>query len=163
MRRAKAINGPGRDASQGPLIIAKRVACRAVARGNSPPSPDGLRRGSLPRFASEGWWACLDSNQEPDRYERPALTIELQAPPRLPPCWAGNGATDPLQCGRPWGNGGFRRRGINFGFSEIGLDGGVDAGISRFASRLAQRGVSRSSRTLGAGCGGRFDATDERI
>src|SRR6476469_9976648 len=26
------------------------------------------------------WWACLDSNQEPDRYERPALTIELQAP-----------------------------------------------------------------------------------
>ena len=25
------------------------------------------------------WWACLDSNQEPDRYERPALTIELQA------------------------------------------------------------------------------------
>src|SRR5260370_42113917 len=28
------------------------------------------------------WWACLDSNQEPDRYERPALTIELQAPPR---------------------------------------------------------------------------------
>src|SRR3979490_1621502 len=28
------------------------------------------------------WWACLDSNQEPDRYERPALTIELQAPPQ---------------------------------------------------------------------------------
>jgi hypothetical protein len=38
------------------------VACQAVARE-----------------ASEGWWACLDSNQEPDRYERPALTIELQA------------------------------------------------------------------------------------
>jgi hypothetical protein len=30
----------------------------------------------------EAWWACLDSNQEPDRYERPALTIELQAPPQ---------------------------------------------------------------------------------
>ena len=26
--------------------------------------------GNLARFASEGWWACLDSNQEPDRYER---------------------------------------------------------------------------------------------
>jgi hypothetical protein len=25
-------------------------------------------------------WARLDSNQEPDRYERPALTIELRAP-----------------------------------------------------------------------------------
>ena len=29
-----------------------------------------------------GWWARQDSNQQPDRYERPALTIELQAPPR---------------------------------------------------------------------------------
>ena len=29
---------------------------------------------------SGGWWARLDSNQEPDRYERPALTIELRAP-----------------------------------------------------------------------------------
>jgi hypothetical protein len=28
------------------------------------------------------WWARLDSNQQPDRYERPALTIELQAPPQ---------------------------------------------------------------------------------
>ena len=29
-----------------------------------------------------GWWARQDSNLQPDRYERPALTIELQAPPR---------------------------------------------------------------------------------
>src|SRR3954451_13571782 len=35
-----------------------------------------------PREASEGWWARQDSNLQPDRYERPALTIELQAPPR---------------------------------------------------------------------------------
>ena len=56
-----------------------------------------LRRGSLrslrlsfaaracraeAREASEGWWARQDSNLQPDRYERPALTIELQAPPR---------------------------------------------------------------------------------
>ena len=61
------------------------------------PSPSGLRRGSLrslrfsyvaracraeAREASEGWWARQDSNLQPDRYERPALTIELQAPPR---------------------------------------------------------------------------------
>ena len=41
-------------------------------------------RAAAPRVAREGeaWWACLDSNQEPDRYERPALTIELQAPPQ---------------------------------------------------------------------------------
>src|SRR5665213_2391222 len=30
------------------------------------------------------WWARQDSNLQPDRYERPALTIELQAPPALP-------------------------------------------------------------------------------
>jgi hypothetical protein len=57
------------------------LACRAVARGHGPPSPHGLRRGGLRRFASEGWWARQDSNLQPDRYERPALTIELQAPP----------------------------------------------------------------------------------
>src|ERR1700704_4073509 len=39
----------------------------------------GFGAAAFTRFASEGWWACLDSNQEPDRYERPALTIELQA------------------------------------------------------------------------------------
>src|SRR5437899_1007810 len=46
-------------------------------------SPLRLRL-AAPRVARKGeaWWACLDSNQEPDRYERPALTIELQAPPR---------------------------------------------------------------------------------
>jgi hypothetical protein len=27
-----------------------------------------------------GWWAREDSNLQPDRYERSALTIELRAP-----------------------------------------------------------------------------------
>ena len=39
-----------------------------------------------------GWWARQDSNLQPDRYERPALTIELQAPPRAAERAAGNGA-----------------------------------------------------------------------
>ena len=30
-------------------------------------------------FAVNGWWARQDSNLQPDRYERSALTIELQA------------------------------------------------------------------------------------
>ena len=29
------------------------------------------------------WWAGRDSNPQPDRYERPALTIELPAPKPL--------------------------------------------------------------------------------
>src|SRR5690242_6044470 len=73
------------------------AAAPPAARGSSPPSPFGLRRDSLrslrwefvalacraeAREASEGWWARQDSNLQPDRYERPALTIELQAPPR---------------------------------------------------------------------------------
>ena len=40
--------------------------------------------GALPN-----WWARQDSNLQPDRYERPALTIELRAPgavrPAVPP------------------------------------------------------------------------------
>ena len=30
------------------------------------------------------WWAGQDSNLQPDRYERPALTIELPARPGAP-------------------------------------------------------------------------------
>jgi hypothetical protein len=33
------------------------------------------------RFVQTAWWAREDSNLQPDRYERPALTIELRAPP----------------------------------------------------------------------------------
>src|SRR4051794_4349353 len=43
---------------------------------------EGFGVAAFTRFASEGWWARQDSNLQPDRYERPALTIELQAPPR---------------------------------------------------------------------------------
>ncbi len=40
-----------------------------------------LRRGRATRSPKgEAWWARQDSNLQPDRYERPALTIELQAP-----------------------------------------------------------------------------------
>jgi hypothetical protein len=36
------------------------------------------------RTRGNAWWARQDSNLQPDRYERPALTIELQAPPAVP-------------------------------------------------------------------------------
>src|SRR5262245_54370078 len=38
-------------------------------KGGLPPEAEGV-----------GWWARQDSNLQPDRYERPALTVELQAP-----------------------------------------------------------------------------------
>jgi uncharacterized membrane protein YtjA (UPF0391 family) len=41
------------------------------------------------------WWARQDSNLQPDRYERPALTIELQAPPACRIETTGNGADTP--------------------------------------------------------------------
>src|SRR3546814_11502893 len=45
------------------------------------PAQDRMRHGDR----SEGiWWARQDSNPQPSRYERPALTIELQAPPCCP-------------------------------------------------------------------------------
>src|SRR6266576_2814828 len=43
--------------------------------------PMGSGAAAFTRSACEGWWARQDSNLQPDRYERPALTIELQAPP----------------------------------------------------------------------------------
>jgi hypothetical protein len=68
---------------------------------SSPSTPCGLRR-ARSAFDScvaarragggEAWWARQDSNLQPDRYERPALTIELQALSEegLPqPCAAG--------------------------------------------------------------------------
>ena len=36
----------------------------------------GCKQGGNPLF---NWWAEQDSNLQPDRYERPALTIELSA------------------------------------------------------------------------------------
>ena len=51
-------------------LCLKRDLQKLVARRSRlPPSP-------------VTWWARQDSNLQPDRYERPALTIELQAPPR---------------------------------------------------------------------------------
>src|SRR5256885_1590337 len=52
------------------------------SRAEQPTFAAGSGAAAFTRFASEGWWARQDSNLQPDRYERPALTIELQAPPR---------------------------------------------------------------------------------
>jgi hypothetical protein len=53
-----------------------------------------LTRCCGPAPQGEAWWARQDSNLQPDRYERPALTIELQAPPQdgSRESAAGNGA-----------------------------------------------------------------------
>jgi hypothetical protein len=55
------------------------AAAGAAARFSPtfPGSRDPQSRSSRPRYR---WWARQDSNLQPDRYERPALTIELQAP-----------------------------------------------------------------------------------
>ena len=42
------------------------------------------------------WWAGQDSNLQPDRYERPALTIEL--PARMEPPGTGRVKAYPLRC-----------------------------------------------------------------
>jgi hypothetical protein len=104
---------------------------------------------SLARFASEGWWACLDSNQEPDRYERPALTIELQAPPRAA-VWCGR-----QRCWRPLTMRlASRQCRVYFGISEIPLDAGVETEIYRFGP-ASSRGAFRDRHGRG-----RRDAVD---
>src|SRR5262245_27762897 len=58
------------------------AGCPAVARGPEARLRYDVDCRAEAGVASEGWWARQDSNLQPDRYERPALTIELQAPPR---------------------------------------------------------------------------------
>src|SRR5581483_990742 len=43
----------------------------------SPPTPVGLRRDSLARFASEGWWSQTGSNRRPHACKARALPAEL--------------------------------------------------------------------------------------
>jgi hypothetical protein len=50
-------------------------AIRSYPRNKSGP----LRLQRLFHEAGDGWWARQDSSLQPDRYERSALTIELQA------------------------------------------------------------------------------------
>ena len=54
-----------------------------VARLKAAPNPRKSRALSchptLPQETRTAWWARQDSNLRPDRYERPALTAELQA------------------------------------------------------------------------------------
>ena len=76
---ASALWAPARQ----PCSLRERrlwTACRAEAREinadwqeKGPPPPFGLRRGSLARFASEGWWAWTDLNSRPRPYQGRAL------------------------------------------------------------------------------------------
>ena len=49
------------------------------ARPKRPASAPNLREDEISTKSASGWWAGRDSNPQPDRYERPALTIELPA------------------------------------------------------------------------------------
>jgi hypothetical protein len=59
------------------------------------------------RSSESAWWAWEDSNLQPDRYERPALTIELQAPPQAAAYADRQRCRHPLQCGQRSGNAAF--------------------------------------------------------
>ena len=66
-----------------PLTFGTRL-CRKESGGPGPPSPRLRRTYSMLNmgemksirrsFSEGGWWARQDSNLQPDRYERPALT-----------------------------------------------------------------------------------------
>ena len=72
----------------------------------------------------EAWWARQDSNLQPDRYERPALTIELQAPPQAAAAGGTQRCRHRLQAPPRSGNAAFPIR--NFGGA-----GGVKDRIER--------------------------------
>src|SRR5467141_4292979 len=71
---------PGMSANGG------RTSANATAAGYSRKIKGFVGFGERWRMSTNAggssmWWARQDSNLQPDRYERPALTIELQAPP----------------------------------------------------------------------------------
>jgi hypothetical protein len=47
--------------------------------GKTAETTEKLEDSSVFRDRDAPWWAGQDSNLQPDRYERPALTIELPA------------------------------------------------------------------------------------
>ena len=87
----------GLAGGEGRLVDKAAPAARAFARprGDVERSEFSVRQDMVevrgdPRTGTSGlgwraatrkqeWWARQDSNLQPDRYERPALTIELQA------------------------------------------------------------------------------------
>src|SRR5581483_5490610 len=82
-RSACALTGFGATA-----FATKGLPSRSLRPRNRPSSLFELRRARFPSgscvaaprvAAGEAWWARHDSNLQPDRYERAALTIELQA------------------------------------------------------------------------------------
>src|SRR3954465_7633645 len=66
---------PRRAAGPAPANTAKEASATTAARPRN-------SKAALGWPLKTRWWARQDSNLQPDRYERPALTIELQAPPR---------------------------------------------------------------------------------
>ena len=70
-----------------PAYAARRTDKRPIRAGTRAEFVQAIARGrrwvdeliKLPPICRTAWWARQDSNLQPDRYERPALTIELQA------------------------------------------------------------------------------------
>ena len=98
----------------------------------------GFGAAAFTRFASEGWWARQDSNLQPDRYERPALTIELQAPPHA--SRDRQRCRDRLQGRGPAGNAAVGVRGLPLARVIAGLDRLPDGQISCRLMAVPARG-----------------------
>jgi hypothetical protein len=66
-----------------PQIMCLRLAVRNKRSSQPGFAQKGYERAVFVHCVREGWWAGQDSNLQPDRYERPALTVELPAPAGL--------------------------------------------------------------------------------
>ena len=81
--RRPPAKGSGRRSGVGGDPAAGRTGRPAITRGPGPDGASGWRAADRPaniRLEKGPWWARQDSNLQPDRYERSALTIELRAP-----------------------------------------------------------------------------------
>lgn len=65
-------------------LVPNQMRYQTAPLPDEPPRLERPRGGHKPK-RHKHWWARQDSNPQPSRYERPALTIELQAPSAVPP------------------------------------------------------------------------------
>ena len=134
-------------------------ACRAEARGNQPALACWLRRGSLARVASEGWWSQTGSNRRPHACKARALPAELwprnrntkALVTRLPSLELRHAATLALP-GLPSRNSRSERRLVGLGRLELPTSRLSSARSNQLSYKpLAPRSLVRASRRS-AGC-----------
>src|SRR5271168_2460108 len=93
---------------------------------------------------SPSWWAGRESNPQPDRYERPALTVELPARRGCNRSAALSAKSPSAQSRRAWRIQPDRVQGANLSFAAVRRSAGERNSASRRPSQSDHGGIPRN-------------------